>query len=62
MDKFRNLVGAVLKSRADIEPNLPDWLVNISDVTYVLDAFRGFAYPAAQTPPAPGWPGPDGCP
>ena len=62
VDKFRNLEGAVLKSRADIEPNFPDWLVNIADVTYVLDAFRGFAYPAAQTPPASGWPGPDGCP
>ena len=45
LDKFRNLEGAVLKSRADIEPDLPDWLVNISDVTYVLDAFRGFEYP-----------------
>jgi len=45
LDKFRNLEGAVLKSRADIEPNLPDGLVNISDVTYVLDAFRGFPYP-----------------
>jgi len=62
LDKFRNLAGAVLKSRADIEPNFPDWLVNIADVTYVLDAFRGFAYPPAQTPPATGWPGPDGCP
>ncbi len=62
LDKFRNLEGAVLKSRADIEPNYPDWLVNIADVTYVLDAFRGFAYPPAQAPPAPGWPGPDGCP
>ncbi|UCC31800.1 MAG: hypothetical protein JSU86_05885 [Phycisphaerales bacterium] len=62
LDKFKNLAGAVLKSRADIEPNLPDWSVNISDVTYVLDAFRGFIYPPAQTPPAPGWTGPDGCP
>ncbi len=62
VDKFRNLEGAVLKSRADIEPNFPDWLVNIADVTYVLDAFRGFAYPAAQTPPPPGWSGPTGCP
>ncbi len=63
LDKFRNLAGAVLKSRADIEPNFPDWLINISDVAYVLDAFRGFAYPPAQTPPATAWPtGPDGCP
>ena len=61
LDKFKNLPNTVIKSRADIEPNFPDWLVNISDVTLALDAFRGFAYPAAQMPPAPGWPGPDGC-
>jgi len=56
LDKFRNLPNAVLKSRADVEPNLPDWLVNISDVTYVLDAFRGFPYPPGA------WEGPGGCP
>ncbi|UCC29868.1 MAG: S8 family serine peptidase [Phycisphaerales bacterium] len=62
LDKFKNLVGAVMKSRADVEPNLPDWLVNVSDVSYVLDAFRGFAYPPAQTPQPTGWTGPGGCP
>ena len=58
LDKFKNLPGAVIKSRAEIEPNFPDWLVNISDVTQVVDAFHGFPYPA----PGPGWPGPNGCP
>ncbi|UCC32531.1 MAG: hypothetical protein JSU86_09655 [Phycisphaerales bacterium] len=64
LDKFKNLPNAVLKSRADIEPNVRDWLVNISDVTLVLDAFRGCPYPAMPDPPAycpGGWPGPMGC-
>jgi len=56
LDKFKNLPGAVMKSRADIDPNLPDWLVNITDVTVCLDAFLGSAYPP------PGWAGPGGCP
>jgi len=62
LDKFRNLEGVLIKARTDLEPNLPDWLVNISDTTYVLDAFRGFAYPPAQTPQPPRWTGPIGCP
>ncbi|UCC32668.1 MAG: hypothetical protein JSU86_10365, partial [Phycisphaerales bacterium] len=68
LDKFKNLVppgvpcAAVMKARADVEPNLPDWLVNVSDVSHVLDAFRGFAYPPAQTPQPSGWIGPGGCP
>ncbi|UCC31902.1 MAG: hypothetical protein JSU86_06415, partial [Phycisphaerales bacterium] len=47
LDKFKNLgppsipCEAVMKVRADVDPNFPDWLVNISDVTFVLDAFRG---------------------
>ncbi|UCC30113.1 MAG: hypothetical protein JSU86_18185, partial [Phycisphaerales bacterium] len=62
LDKFKNLPDVVLKSRADVEPNLPDWLVNIADVMYTLDAFRGFTYPPAQTPQPSGWTGPGGCP
>ncbi|UCC30904.1 MAG: hypothetical protein JSU86_01245 [Phycisphaerales bacterium] len=44
-------------SRADIEPDFPDWLVSISDVTSVLDAFRGLAYPpdAFADPQPPPW-------
>ena len=51
LDKFRNLgppdtpCAAPIKARADVEPNCPDQLVNIADVTYLLDAFRGFDYP-----------------
>ncbi|UCC31403.1 MAG: hypothetical protein JSU86_03830 [Phycisphaerales bacterium] len=56
LDKFKNLANAVIKARADIEPNFPDWLVNISDVMFVVDGFRGSGYPPF------GWTGPDGCP
>ena len=68
LDKFKNLVppsipcAAIIKARADLDLNIPNRRVDISDVTLCLDAFRGFAYPAAQTPPAIGWPGPSGCP
>jgi murein tripeptide amidase MpaA len=51
LDKFKNLHGAPSKARADMEPGMPDGLVNISDVTYVLEAFRGFAYPFVPGPP-----------
>lgn len=53
LDKFKNLPGAPAKARADVEPDVADWLVNITDVTSVLDAFRGLTYP---------FDGPDGCP
>ncbi len=45
LDKFKNLEDAPSKIRCDVEPNTPDLLVNIADVTYVLDAFRGMPYP-----------------
>lgn len=45
LDKFKNLESAPSKIRCDVEPNTPDLLVNISDVTCVLDAFRGMPYP-----------------
>ncbi|UCC29238.1 MAG: S8 family serine peptidase, partial [Phycisphaerales bacterium] len=57
LDKFKNLrppdipCEAVIKARADVEPNFPDWLVNISDVTFVLDAFRGCTF--SNAPPFP---------
>ena len=69
LDKFKNLrppsipCDAVMKARADVEPNFPDWLVNISDVTFVLDAFRGCTF--SNSPPFPFcsvWSGPGGCP
>ncbi len=56
LDKYKNLEGAVVKARTDIEPNRPDWVINITDVMQCLDAFLGFTYPPD------GWTGPGGCP
>jgi hypothetical protein len=59
LDKFRNLVPpslpcpAIIKARADVEPQTPDQLINITDVTLVLDAFRGFPYPFSPSGPPP---------
>ena len=50
LDKFKNLTGAPIKARCDLEPSEPDMLINITDVTYGLDAFRGFGYPSAVVP------------
>ena len=69
LDKFKNLrppsvlCDAVIKPRADVEPNFPDWLVNISDVTQMIDAFRGCTYSnVPRFPFCTVWSGPDGCP
>ncbi|UCC28762.1 MAG: Zn-dependent exopeptidase M28 [Phycisphaerales bacterium] len=57
LDKFKNLkppdipCAAVTKVRADLDEQTPDQLINISDVTYCLDAFRGFQYPPDSFPP-----------
>lgn len=45
VDKFRNVSGAPIKARCDLEPSEPDRLVNISDAVCVIDAFRGYSYP-----------------
>ena len=47
LDKFANAPDAVAKSRADLEPGIPDGKVNITDVTVTLDAFAGGPYPFA---------------
>ena len=54
LDKFANAPTAVAKSRADLEPAIPDGKINITDVTVVLDAFSGEAYPFPV--PEPGCP------
>jgi hypothetical protein len=53
LDKFKNLPGAPRKARCDLEPVEPDQLINITDVTYALDAFLGLDYPftPGSTPP-----------
>lgn len=50
LNKFKNLAGAPNKSRSDVEPSLLDQMINISDVTKVLDGFRGLAYSLAGPP------------
>jgi hypothetical protein len=51
LDKFKNLEGNVTKTRADLEPRVPDQLVNITDVTFCLGAFLGETYPPPGFPP-----------
>ena len=47
LDKFKNQITAPLKLRCDLEPATTDALINISDVTYALEAFGGSPYPFA---------------
>ena len=54
IDKFSNRPGAPIKSRADLEPAVPDQLINISDITRALDGFKDLPYPFT--------PGPSPCP
>ncbi len=49
LDKFSNRPGAPGKTRADVEPAILDFTINITDVTRVLDAFRGRSYPFAPS-------------
>jgi subtilisin family serine protease len=53
LDKFRNRVGCAAKVRADIEPALVDLHVNITDITYTLDAAVSVPYPFAFVLPCP---------
>lgn len=53
LDKFRNSVGAASKVREDLGPNVPDFIVDIEDITRCVDAFAGRPYSFA---------GPSGCP
>ena len=48
VDKFKNVKGAPIKPRSDIDQNVPEWKINItSDVTKIVDAFGGDPYPFA---------------
>ena len=55
LNKFQNFITGPLKSQADVEPAEVDFQVNISDVTFVLNAFCGDPYfftgPGDMTPP-----------
>ena len=45
LDKFKNVITGPSSARVDVEPEVIDHWINISDVTFVLDAFRGDPYP-----------------
>ena len=51
LDKYTSDLSGPMKSRTDIEPSLVDFVINISDVTYALDAFTGDSY-SFSGPPA----------
>jgi hypothetical protein len=53
LDKFQNLDDAPIKARCDLEPALPDRKISITDVSRVIDAFRGSAYSLAAPTPCP---------
>ncbi|MFQ5495282.1 MAG: reprolysin-like metallopeptidase [Phycisphaerae bacterium] len=52
LDKFSGRANSPSKTRVDIDPDVPDRLITISDVTRSVDAFRGRPYPF-DPPPAP---------
>ena len=47
LDGFANRPGNPTKMRADVEPCVVDFKVNISDVVLIIDAFRGLPFPLA---------------
>lgn len=55
LEKFANLANAPAKVRVDLEPEIVDHQINMSDVLFALDAFSGDLYPfaVAGAPPCP---------
>ena len=45
LETFQSTPGFPRKVRIDVEPAIPNGVVNILDVVFVLDAFRGLPYP-----------------
>ncbi len=45
LDKFSNLPGSPIKARVDLSPDEPDQVVGITDISLMIDAFRGLGYP-----------------
>jgi len=50
IDKFTNELDAPIKSRADIDPEIVNRLVEIADANRCLNAFSGFPYPFSDPP------------
>ncbi len=60
VDKFKNLPGAIAKSRADMAGDVattggvPDQIIDFVDIPYAVEAFRSIAYPfGGPTPCSP---------
>ncbi|MCH7595964.1 MAG: hypothetical protein IID35_05325, partial [Planctomycetes bacterium] len=53
LDKFRNLPGATIKARCDTQPATPDLIVNIEEISRLINAFRGLPYPFPAIDPRP---------
>ena len=47
--KFGNRPGSPMKIRVDLDPETPDFKINIIDIVRILDAFRGLPYPFTPT-------------
>jgi hypothetical protein len=43
--KFSNKPGAPSKSRSDLNPTIPDRIIDFTDISRAVDAFRGVPYP-----------------
>jgi hypothetical protein len=55
VDKFRQLAGAVSKTRAQLQPHVPNPgnLINFLDISAAVDAFRGRPYLFSGPCPCP---------
>ena len=51
LDKFSGVAGAIRKARADLEPSLLDFKINVTDVLQASRAFSGLAYPFLSCQP-----------
>lgn len=53
VNKFKDVPGAPSTSQADLFPGIPDQVINALDITVLVYAFKGFAFPFS---------GPSNCP
>jgi hypothetical protein len=51
--RFVNLPDAPPLPACDLQPERPDGVVDIQDIMYIIDAFRGFPYPFDDPAPCP---------
>ena len=49
LDKFSNLPTALPKAQVDVQPSTPDQVIDVQDLTYVIEAFQGGVYPFSPT-------------